>query len=156
MEAMPRWTVITMETEGYTQVTLSALRDFARRGHAGYVLYAHSKGAMNNNPFNDAWRRSMFRRVIEDWRTVVPLLKDHDAVGCHWLTHETFPNMIQPGRRFFGGEVYWARLDYIRTLPPLSNETRWHSESWIAENPEMRYMDLLPGWPAENLFMETV
>ena len=151
--ALPEWTVAAEADTGFTQVTLTALREFALAGNDGYVLYAHNKGAMNNTEFNTRWRRSMFYYVIEDWRYVIELLNDHDAAGCHWITPELFPTMTDAdGRRFFGGEVYWARLDYIRTLPPLCYDTRWHSEAWIAENPAMRHFDLLSGWPAEDLF----
>ncbi len=149
---MPGWHVTAEEDDGFTQVTLSALREFALEGNDGYVVYAHNKGALNNTSFNQEWRRSMFQRVVENWSEVIPLLSDHDAAGCHWLTSDNYPGMVTPGKRFFGGEVYWARLDYIRTLPELQTDTRWHSEPWIAESPAMRHVDLLPGWPSTELF----
>jgi len=50
---------------GFTQVTLTALREFALARNDGYVIYAHSKGALNPTDFNGGGARSMFRRCIE-------------------------------------------------------------------------------------------
>lgn len=156
--AMPGWKVITEATEGYTQVTLTALREFALAGNNGYVLYAHNKGAMNNTPFNAAWRRTMFKYCIEDWEDVVPLLDDYDAAGCFWMTPAEFPTMTfdpnLPAPRHFAGEVWWARLDWLRQLPPLRTDNRWQSEPWIAEGDNFRHYELgRHGWPASELFI---
>lgn len=160
LSAMPGgWLPVATAQEGFTQVTLAALRTFALCPGCspdGLVFYGHNKGALNNTEINRRWRRSMYRHVFENWRVNVELLADYDAVGCHWLTQEEFPQMSfradLPAPRHFGGEVWAARLDYVRRLPPLRYDTRWDSEPWIGYCDGMRPYDLLPGWPAFELF----
>ena len=149
-----KWTVAAQADEGFTQITLSALREFAQ-DHDGAVIYAHSKGALNHTEFNRRWLKTMLHYTIDYWVDVIPHLADHDAAGCFWITPEEFPNMQDAdGRNFFGGEVYWARLDWIRKLPPLKTDNRWQSESWISENPDFRHYELgKHGWPNESLFI---
>jgi hypothetical protein len=75
---------------GFEQVTLAKIREYAIE-HDGAVLYCHSKGAADATQFRAAWRRSMTRRVVSDWRANLAHLEHVDAVGCHWLTREGFP-----------------------------------------------------------------
>jgi len=136
--------------EGDEPLTLEVLRaDLKTMYDDTPVLYAHTKGAAFPSPLNDAWRRSMTRYVVGEWRTCVRLLEDHDAVGTHWLTKEQFPGLI--GIPFFGGNFWWARADYLRRLPPVPLNSRWDAEGWIGmEDP--RVINLLPGWPSFDLF----
>lgn len=131
---------------GWEQLTLDALHADDRDGP---VLYAHSKGSSDPSPINIAWRRSMTRRVVSGWRDCLARLDEADAVGCHWLTKREWPTM-DITTPFFGGNFWWARSDYLRTLPAPSHVSRWKAEEWLGVN-EPRVFDLLPGWPSLDL-----
>lgn len=138
---------------GWEQETISRLYDYSKRND-GAVLYAHTKGAADPSEFNARWRRSMTDRVVRDWEHNLALLDHYQAVGCHWLTPERFPQHAQEFREgipFFGGNFWMARCDYLRTLPECPTEDRWQAERWIGMGGP-RVLDLNPGWPAEELF----
>ena len=145
---------------GNESVTLNYAREWAL-DHDGAILYAHTKGASNSEPFRDRWRHSMTSRVVERWRDNLALLEsgDVDAVGCHWLTEAEYPGMFgamtvpAEGSGFFGGNFWMATCDYLRTLPPCEPEPRWQAEQWIGLN-HPRVVDLLPGWPHDNRWPE--
>jgi hypothetical protein len=137
--------------DGWEQVTLRKVREYAQE-HDGAICYAHTKGGHDTSDFRAAWRRSMTRHVIGGWRENLAALEAYDAVGCHWLTADEFPQVPHVVTTpFFGGNFWIARCDYLRTLPECSTESRFDAERWIGlGNP--RVLDLLPGWPGEELF----
>jgi hypothetical protein len=139
---------------GFEQVTLAKVREYAQE-HDGAVLYAHTKGAQDVTAFRAAWRRSMTRLVVSDWRANLAHLEHFDAVGCHWLTAEQFsswaPQEFPDGTPFFGGNFWIARCDYLRTLPEPSTRSRFDAERWIGLG-DPKVLDLAPGWPATELF----
>jgi hypothetical protein len=145
---LPDVKVAAEADEGYEQVTINALREWVQRND-GAVMYAHTKGSSDVTKFRADWRRSMCRRVVSDWRANLEALEDHDAVGCHWLTPEEFPGAIHTP--FFGGNYWMARCDYLRKLPGCGPGDRMNAELWIGLA-KPRALDLLPGWPNENLF----
>jgi hypothetical protein len=155
-----RWApeVVAEAPDGFEKPTLDAVLAYARF-YDGAVLYAHTKGAAENTEFRARWRRSMTRRVVDDWRDNLRLLEEHDAVGCHWLTEAVFPGMFGPmtipteGSGFFGGNFWMARCDYLRILPACEPVPRWKAESWIGIG-KPRVVDLLPGWPHDNRWPE--
>ena len=139
--------------EGFEQVTLDAVHRHAQE-HDDAILYAHTKGAANVRRFQDQWRWNMTHHVIRGWRNCREALESghYDAVGCHWLTAEEFPHIkADTGYPMFGGNFWMATAEYVRSLPPVSNETRWHAESWIGLN-HPRVLDLFPGWPGSVPF----
>lgn len=131
---------------GYEQVTLNALREYVHGDDAEtFVLYAHTKGAYDDTPFNEDWRYAMTEQLIRYAHTLTLYLYDHDAIGLHWLTPEEFPELVTTP--FFGGNFWLATTDYLRTLPPVGTETRYDAEAWIGlNNPKVH--DLDPGWPS--------
>ena len=104
------------------------------------VLYAHTKGASDPSPINIAWRRSMTKECIINWRRCLVALDDHDIAGCHWL-------QAADSKWFFGGTFWWATADYLRTLPQIGLENRFQAEHWIGLNPNVKQFDLKPGHP---------
>jgi hypothetical protein len=140
---------------GFEDVTLRALRDHASCGDA-HILYAHTKGAYDDSPWNAAWRRSMTRHMVGGWEQCVKLLGGgYDTVGCHWLTpgqHHDPPDWDVPSP-FYGGNFWWAAARYVRRLPPvprLRHENRHDAERWVGLAGPRAY-DLLPGWPSAEL-----
>jgi hypothetical protein len=132
--------------------TLNAVREHALVND-GAVLYAHTKGAADDSDFRVRWRHSMTNRVVVRWQEHLATLEtgDVDAVGCHWLTPEAYPGMVNTP--FFGGNFWMARCDYLRTLPPCPSEPRFEAELWVGRN-NPRVIDLLPGWPDDNRWPE--
>lgn len=132
--------------------TLNVLRAFAK-DHPGWaVLYHHSKGVSTPNQA-DGWRRRMENVCVWGWNECVKALdRGADAAGAHWLTPERFPGVIQTP--FFGGTFWFAKSDYINTLPPLPDptwENRYEAETWIGKGPRRpRVVDFYPGWPSPN------
>jgi hypothetical protein len=141
--------------EGFEQVTLAKVREYALDHPGDAVLYAHTKGSADATEFRKEWRRSMTKLVVRDWRINLAHLDRFDAVGCHWLTREGFPGFEQEfpdGIPFFGGNFWMARCDYLRRLPEPPSRTRFDAERWIGMG-DPRVLDLLPGWPAASLFV---
>jgi len=138
--------LVATADEGWEQVTLDWLRNEALRYPTldCPTLYAHTKGAANVSEINTSWRRSMTYWNVIRWRDTVRHLEEADAVGCHWISDG----------RFFGGNYWWARNEYLATLPPLDYSSRYMAEVWIGSEHQRPY-DVVPGWPAFDRFTTT-
>lgn len=141
--------------EGWEQLTLQQMHVDIHATPGEYaVLYAHTKGARDNSPWNALWRRSMTSHLVSGWEQSAGFLERNgtDAVGCHWLTpeeHHDPPDYVVESP-FFGGNFWVARASYLRRLPPLESQYRHQAEEWVGLcNPVVR--DLLPGWPTVKL-----
>jgi hypothetical protein len=116
-----------------------------------FVLYFHMKGVCYpDNPVWDRWRKCMEKVCLWNWESCVEALGGYDAVGAHWLTHKKYP-MVAREHRYFGGNFWWARSDYLLTLPPVtkdSREARYDAEVWIGNSriPPLVH-DFAPHWP---------
>ena len=143
--------VVAEANTGYEQVTLQQLHQFSL-SHQGWVLYAHTKAAQNDNVFNHRWRRTMAHHVVTLWPAAVAHLNTCDAVGCHWLTSDEFKVAPDTPFPFFGGNFWWANLSYLSRLGPPDTTTRYLAESWIGQDPLIRIHDLRPGWPDQKFF----
>ncbi len=137
-------TIAAQAGEGYEQVTLDALHDWAATAPAETpVLYAHTKGSAFGTSISGDSRRAMDYCQIHHWRERVQALAsgDYDAVGCHWLTPGEFPH-IGP-TPFFAGNYWWAQAGYLATLSPPQRNTRYDAERWVGTgNP--RILDTSP------------
>jgi hypothetical protein len=152
-EALGDCIVAAEADQGYEQVTLKAVREYALHND-GAVLYAHTKGASNKGDLgpNSLWRRAMNLRVVDNWQSNLHALEEgYDALGCHWLTPDEHPGTI--GTPFFAGNFWMARCDYLRTLPECETRDRMDAETWVGLR-EPRVFDCLPGWPGEARWTE--
>jgi hypothetical protein len=108
---------------------LSAIHQYALKND-GLVWYLHTKGcSRERDPCVEDWRALMEYFVIERWRVAVETLASADVCGVNW--HE------EPWRHF-SGNFWWARSDYVRTLPSvhtLNLADRFEAESWLGRNP---------------------
>lgn len=130
--------------EGWEDVTLAALWDDAHDHPDDLFLYCHTKGAYHQSVSNTLWRQAMTARLVTDWHECVDLLREHDAVGCHWLDGGTRedPYMI------FAGNFWWATGSYLATLPePVAWHDRYEAERWVGRGQPRAY-DRLPGNPS--------
>jgi len=139
---------------GFEQVTLRQIHLWAHQTPGDYaVLYAHTKGAYSNSPFNEHWRRSMTRYTVAGWRDCVAKLESGwDTAGCHWLTPERDhdPPRFPVTTPMYGGNFWWGHSNYLRQLPPPGDEYRHQAEEWVGLAGPKAY-DFLPGWPSMKL-----
>lgn len=151
---VPRAIQFTAPKSLWEQGTLKIIHRYAKL-NTGVVLYAHTKGAAYPTPFNESWRRSMQRHVVEGWaRCLGEIEGGADAVGCHYILPETARYSIpEHDAPLFGGNYWMASCRYLADLPPCREDQRHRAESWIGIN-RPKVVDLLPGWPSLGLFME--
>lgn len=137
-----QYSIAAEENEGWEQVTLNRLLEFAKSKQAGWVFYAHTKSAANVTDINIAWRKSMCYYNVVKWREVEQYFNDMnvDTIGCHWVN-----------KAMYGGTYWWARIPYLHTLAPPLADNRWRAEEWIGSG-KPRIIDLNPGWPAFERF----
>ena len=137
-----QYSIVAEADEGWEQVTMNRLHEFVQGIEAGWVFYAHTKGAANYTDINIAWRKSMCYHNIVKWRDFEELFNDMnvDTIGCHWVN-----------KSMYGGTYWWARVPYLRTLSAPLMDNRWRAEEWIGSG-KPRIIDLNPGWPAFERF----
>lgn len=90
---------------------MDKMQEYSRHQH-GYYFYAHSKSAANAHQFNQCWMYTMEFYNLLNWTEAVFHLKSNDAVGCFWLTHDLYPNLIhwedtKPDTNSFFAGNYW-------------------------------------------------
>lgn len=133
--------------------TLACLHRWLQPGWA--VLYHHIKGVQYpKNTIWHNWRRCMEMACVWNWQLCVGALQSGmDMAGAHWMTSQKYP-MIDPSQRYWGGNFWWAKSDYLLTLPPLAAdeyEKRYEAEVWIGKSPrEPRVRDYAPHWPMKG------
>jgi hypothetical protein len=133
--------VVTRSWEGWEQETLRHVQPWARQAD-GICLYAHTKSAHDPSDINVDWRKSMCFYNVVRWQPAIEGLgSEFDTAGCHWLGD------------MYGGNYWWATAAYLRTLPPLEYESRWHAEGWISKGEGNRVKDLNPGHPGSRRFV---
>jgi hypothetical protein len=131
-------TVVAEADEGWEQVTLTELHEFAKQDD-GFVLYAHTKGAWSNDRMAHPWRFSMIHDTVTRWRECVKALDFVQTAGAFWQESAMIEH--QDHEHFFGGNFWWARSDYVAGLPPLKNEHRFQAEGWVGlGSPSVRIM----------------
>lgn len=129
------------------------------KDHPGWnVLYFHSKGATHTEEPPDGlrakWRNCMMRNLIDQWkRCVLDLDSGFDSVGCHWM-----PGMVNGTQNIWAGNFWWARSEFLSTLPSIYErdrikvsgidalESRYEAEVWIGNGPRLPVVkDYHPG-----------
>jgi hypothetical protein len=137
--------VVAEADEGWEQVTLQKLHDYAHN-HEAKVFYAHTKGAHQPGRFRDEWRAAMTYDTVTRWRECVDALDHLGVAGPYWIKSQE-PEHKNHGS-FFGGNFWWARTNYVRALPPVGVEHRWEAEGWIGlAGPSVKIMrEGFPVW----------
>jgi hypothetical protein len=115
------WLTVVTSTEdetAYEGLTLTALaRACHERPDLSAVAYVHMKGISHFNATTppgrfraiNSWRHLLEWGVIDRWRDAVGRLQASDLVGANFRP-DPFPH--------FSGNMWWARADYVRRLPP--------------------------------------
>ena len=110
------------------------------RGEDFVFYYFHTKGISyhsintSNTQFMgfrakiEAWRKMMEHFLMDEWQVATNVLEDgYDTYGCY-----LFPPFV---KSMYAGNFGWARADYFRTLPKLTQEdkrrNRFLAEEWL-------------------------
>lgn len=125
---LPEHEVVAEAVTGWEQVTLEKLHEWSS-DNEGAVFYAHTKGAWSKSELARQWRTSMTHDTVTRWRECVAALETHDAAGPYWLKSKEPEHADH--EYFFAGNYWWARTQYVRTLPPVKNYNRYQAEGWI-------------------------
>jgi len=135
--ALPFAEVVAEASDGWEQHTLDALHRYAlAETIPSGVLYAHTKGASSGGLLAHAWRVSMTHDVITGWKQAVTRLAVKDAVGAFWMDSDR-PEHVGH-KYFFGGNFWWATVNYLKRLSPIGWEHRFKAEGWIGlANPDV-------------------
>jgi len=154
----PKIRIAVQRDSGYEGVTLNKLWEFSKEND-GYILYAHTKGTSRGGLVNQLWGRSMLFFSVVRWTNATNALRDVDAVGCHYLCKEKFPEYFElykehhpQGHPFFAGNFWWAKASYIRGLQNPFIEDKYSAEGWLGSGGDMRVVDMFEGMPALNMF----
>lgn len=133
-----KWSVVStgQGVDAFEYPTLERLWSDCQEDPDRLVLYLHSKGASyrGKRPQRDRWRRYMSYFTITRWRECIDiLLQGVEVVGTERTCHE---NRLED---FFAGNFWWARGDYVQSLPrPEANTRRAHprfwAEMWVLSN----------------------
>ena len=150
--------VVVTRTNAWEQATLTEMYRASQTEDAAY-LYAHTKGGSDPSLIKQMWCRSMIFFNIVAWERTLVELEKVDAVGCHWLCTEQFPEIRDhnnpDGYPYFAGNFWWAKSSHIRELGEPVREHRWQAEHWIGKREGMTVYDPNPGWPSPDKFVTT-
>jgi hypothetical protein len=93
------------------------------RGRTGwYVLYGHAKGASHTltDELSYNWRWCMLHHLVQNWDVCISSLRGGvDMAGCHWKT-----GMVDGTQSLFAGNCWWAKSEFLNTLPPIEDNLR--------------------------------
>ena len=156
----PKIIVAIQAETGYEGSTLNKLWEFAKNDD-GYIFYAHTKGSSRGGIVNQLWCRSMLFFNAVRWQFAVNEVRkpNIDAVGCHYLSKEKFPEFFEiqkeknPNKHpFFAGNFWWAKSSHIKDLQQPQTEHEHSAEGWLGSNGVIRNIELLEGLPSLHLF----
>lgn len=134
---------------------LEFMRNFCIKNPHVKCWYIHTKGASIGEshvhlfgiPLEkikknvEEWRFYMDFFIVQQNSRCIESLDHHDVVGVNWRTNP---------KPHFSGNFWWARGDYIKSLPNLNlmsaaveAEKRWLCEFWLGSNPHARVNNIL-------------
>ncbi len=143
--------------------TIMMIEDRVKQLKSGTnILYVHSKGASRptRTKLIESWRECMMNNLVWNWKLCSDLMaKGYESCGCHWLTGQ-----VDGTQNLWGGNFWWARSEFISTLPAIASvprlakmggldeyESRFEAEIWIGNGPRVpRVKDFHMGWPTEH------
>lgn len=141
-------------------LTLDVLERWLPSHSGWHVLYFHAKGCTHSpGPVLDMrhrWRNCMMRHTVREWRqAVADMDAGFESVGCHWMT----PPKTPAGQFIWAGNFWWAKSDFLSTLPSIwkrariiesgidAAESRYEAEVWIGNGPRPPTVkDYHPDW----------
>jgi hypothetical protein len=113
----------------YENGTINAMLDFLREREPGYVMYFHSKGVTSRSSSQHTWRKYMMYWMVTHHLECIDILsRGFNTVGpCHVN--------VKGMRRFYAGNFWWCRSDYLIEKKPIVNMSdRFQAEWFLLEN----------------------
>jgi hypothetical protein len=103
---------------------------FHTKGVTYYIDEPHNRHFMKFKRNVEAWRGLMEYFLMDKWNVAVRVLNDgYDTYGCYRYPPAPAPYVM------YGGNFWWAKSSYLRTLQPLFPEKmaddRMFAELWI-------------------------
>lgn len=125
----PNW-IVHRHDECGEQATIATLQQWLPDHPGWLVCYHHAKGVTHPGDAYAHWRNCMERAVIWNWEACVgAMINGCDTVGAHWFTYMD--------QRYWAGNFWWAKADYLSQLPPVSHKTlcgkSYEAECWIGK-----------------------
>lgn len=119
----------------HTHTATQAVMYFHTKGIShmtGHSSLCHVPGINNDRMFKsvNSWRHQMEWGVIDKWRDALVKLNDHHVAGVNYCVHP-WPHM--------SGNFWWARADYIRSLPHPTQAAYQHDEGDFGNIDRMKY-----------------
>lgn len=81
-----------------------------------------------------------------------------DAVGCHYLCKEEFPEYFELYKEhhpnaypFFAGNFWWAKAHHVRKLKDPLTDDKYSAEGWLGSY-NISVIDMFKGMPSLNAF----
>jgi GR25 family glycosyltransferase involved in LPS biosynthesis len=128
-------TNFSSDTLLYEVPTINKIRDFSLENPNCKILYLHTKGTghpKDAQNIND-WIDMMLYFLVERYPAALYALKDHDVAGCNYHTYESC--RAPP---HFSGNFWWAKTDYLATLPGCG-PNKFDAEFWLhTNNPKLK------------------
>jgi hypothetical protein len=136
----PKISVIHISTDlrSYEYPTLHLLYNYCVKYQDSLVWYIHSKGTSYSDKRHEWWRLEMEHYIIEKHNSCMDLLENYNTCGC-------MLSGPKDGLKdtFYAGNFWWARADYIKTLPPIQAlDNRWYAEVWISKGLNWKPVDI--------------
>ena len=143
--------IVIERGSGDEYVTLEKMREASMTEDNVLYFYGHTKGSFRPTLTNMIWVRTMLFYNVVQRRALFQKFENTkiDCAGAFWLTQAAHPQIIQDDPNatpFFGGNFWWAKSSYVRTLPQVAKQTRYQSERWIGLNNPTIYSTTPPEW----------
>ena len=152
----PKVQLIECGVNGHEYETTSRLRKWAielQDKTDVYVLYIHNRGSTRSlNQITNDWTQCMEHHLISRHNVCISHLESNKlTVGCalqqHFLERGKKPNIVEnmmfakngrpqkQGVWHYSGNFWWAKADYIATLPEPHKSCRFRAgEDWIIDS----------------------
>lgn len=110
----------------YENTTINAMIEFSRENPDCNILYLHTKGTYNKYTYQTKWRKYMMNYLVGQHELCLDLLnRGFYSVGT----------LLTICFKYYEGNFWWARSDYIKTLPLIQNMSRrYNAETIILKN----------------------
>lgn len=110
------------------------------------VLYLHAKGVSRSGEHREpgrAWCDFMSWGCVEHWREMLAALEEgHDVAGVQWTRLNLRYKRLCGASQVFAGNFWWARGDWILSLPPPQIEKRrFRAEGWVVSRGAPKVFD---------------
>lgn len=125
---------ITCKISLYETHTINLLHTHATESEEEFnVLYLHTKGVTRTNVNVADWIKYMIYFNINEYKTCIDKLVDHDAVGV---------NLVNVYQLHYSGNFWWSKSSHIRKLKRCEHIHYNSPEFWLTEGKNGNFLSL--------------